>query len=143
MFANSEANGGEYLNGEGERIVDTDIIVDMLRGVRANRDYIRRFELGELKGILSAVVIAELYAGRRTRDPIVARRIENVIALFTVVPVSPNIARKAGELIRDYGLNLPDAMIAATALAYNAVLVIRNIRDFQHIPNLRLEVPYT
>ncbi len=142
MSAKSGANGGEYLNGKGERIVDTDIIVDMLRGLRASRDYIRRFELGELKGILSAVVIAELYAGRRTRDPIIARRIEDVIALFTVVPVSPNIARKAGELMRDYGLNLPDALIAATALVYDAILVTRNIRDFQRIPNLRLEVPY-
>ncbi len=97
MSAKSGANGGEYLNGKGERIVDTDIIVDMLRGLRASRDY---------------------------------------------MPVSPNIARKAGELMRDYGLNLPDALIAATALVYDAILVTRNIRDFQRIPNLRLEVPY-
>lgn len=142
MFANSGTNGGDRLNGEVRRIVDTDIIVDMLRGLKASRDYIRRFELGELKGILSAVVIAELYAGRRTRDPTIARRIENVITLFTVVNIGPNIARMAGELMRDYGLSLPDALIAATALAYNAILVTRNVRDFQRIPNLRLEVPY-
>ena len=136
------SSGGNHLNGEKGRIVDTDIIVDTLRGVQASRDYLRRFEVGELEGSLSVVSIAELFAGKGSRDPIVAKRLESFINLFTVLPVDAEIARKAGELVRDYGLSLPDALIGATALTLGLVLVTCNVRDFSRNPNLRLEVPY-
>jgi len=122
--------------------VDTDIIVDTLRGVQASRDYLRRFEAGELEGSLSAVSVAELFAAKGTRDPAIAKRLESFVTLFVILPVSVEIARKAGELVRDYGLSLPDALIGATALTLGLILVTRNVRDFQCIPNLRLEVPY-
>lgn len=139
----SFAKGGNCLpTGEIERTVDTDIIVDMLCGVRASRDYMHRFECGELKGSISVTVVAEPFSGRHARDLSVVQRINAVIALFTIMPVTLDIARRAGELARDYGLSLPDALIAATALARNAVLVTRNVEDFQSIPHLRLEVPY-
>lgn len=142
MSANFGASGGSLLNGERKRIIDTDIIVDTLRGVQASREYLRRFEAGELEGSLSAISVAELFAGRRTRDPAVAKRLEDFIILFTILPVNAEIARKAGELVHDYGLSLADALIGATALTLGLILVTRNVRDFQRIPNLRLEVPY-
>ncbi len=142
MSENFVVSGGNRLNGERRRIVDTNIIVDTLRGVQASRDYLRRFEVGELEGSLSVVSIAELFAGKGSRDLIVAKRLESFINLFTVLPVDAEIARKAGELVRNYGLSLPDAMIGATALIFGLTLVTRNVRDFSRIPNLRLEVPY-
>lgn len=32
-----------------------------------------------------------------------------------------------------------DLMIAATALAHGAVLITRNVREFERVPNLRYE----
>jgi len=142
MSENFVVSGGNRLNGEKKRIVDTDIIVDTLRGVQASRDYLRRFEAGELEGSISVVSIAELFAGKGSCDPAVAKRLESFINLFTVLSVDIEIARKAGELVRDYGLSLPDALIGATALTLGLVLVTRNVRDFQRVPSLRLEVPY-
>ncbi|MCS7265544.1 MAG: type II toxin-antitoxin system VapC family toxin [Armatimonadetes bacterium] len=142
MCANFAASGANHLNGEKERTIDTDIIIDMLRGVRASRDYLLRFGRGELMGSISAVVVTELFAGKRTRNTTEALRVEIAISVFHVVPVTIEVARKVGELVRDYGLSLPDALIAATALLRNAVLVTRNVSDFQRIPNLKLEVPY-
>jgi len=142
MCANFAVSRASHLNGERERTIDTDILVDMLRGVQASRDYLLRFGRGELVGSISVIVVAELFAGRRTRDPSEALRIEIAISVFHIVPVTVEIARKAGELMRDYGLNLPDALIASTALLRDAILVTRNIRHYQRVPNLRLEVPY-
>jgi predicted nucleic acid-binding protein len=39
-------------------------------------------------------------------------------------------------------MKLPDAIIAATALAYDLVLVSRNEKDFDKIPNLEYINPY-
>ncbi len=100
------------------------------------------FDSGEWRGSLSAVVVTELFAGRRTRDLNIARRVERLIALSFVVPVTFDIALKAGELVGDHGLSLPDALIAATASLRGAILVTSNVEHFQRIPHLRLEVPY-
>jgi len=61
MFARFVASGGNFPNGEEERNIDTDILVDVLRGVKASRDYLLRFGRGELVGSISAIVVAELF----------------------------------------------------------------------------------
>jgi len=126
----------------GERALDSDVLIDHLRGYRAYAGYIARYERGELKGYVSVITVAELFAAKRTREIEERRRVERLLSLFTVVPVNVSIATLAGELRRDYGLNLPDAIVAATALDLGLVLVTRNIRHYQRVPNLRLEVPY-
>jgi predicted nucleic acid-binding protein len=127
----------------GERTLDSDVLIDHLRGYQAYAGYIARYERGELRGYVSAVTVAELFAARRTREPVERKRVEKLLSLFIIVPVDMSISVLAGELRRDYGLSLPDAIVAATALNLGLVLVTRNIRHYQRIPNLRLEVPYT
>jgi predicted nucleic acid-binding protein len=126
----------------GERTLDSDVLIDHLRGYQAYAGYIARYERGELRGYVSAVTVAELFAARRTREPVERKRVEKLLSLFIIVPVDMPISVLAGELRRDYGLSLPDAIVAATALNLGLVLVTRNIRHYQRIPNLRLEVPY-
>jgi len=126
----------------GEKALDTDVLIDHLRGHYPYAGYIARYERGELRGCVSAVTVAELFSARRTKQISERQRVERLLSLFTIVPVSISIAILAGELRRDYGLSLPDAIIAATALDLGVILVTRNIRHFQRISNLRLEVPY-
>ncbi|MEZ8221675.1 hypothetical protein GG496_001845 [Candidatus Fervidibacteria bacterium JGI MDM2 JNZ-1-D12] len=126
----------------GERTLDSDVLIDHLRGYRAYAGYIARYERGELKGYVSAITVAELLAAKRTREFAERKRVERLLSLFTIVPVEISIATLAGELRRDYGLDLPNAIVAATALNLGLTLVTRNIRHYQRIPNLRLEVPY-
>jgi predicted nucleic acid-binding protein len=45
-------------------------------------------------------------------------------------------------LCRQSKIKLPDAIIAATALTENYILVTRNIGDFKHIPGLELLNPW-
>lgn len=63
-----------------------------------------------------------------------------------VADVTTDVARKAGEFLAGYGkshgLNPVDAIIAATAIDVDAVLVTRNKKHFEFIPALIVDSPY-
>jgi len=41
-----------------------------------------------------------------------------------------------------YGLEIPDALITATTLNKNKVLITKNIKDFKFIKGLKVKMPY-
>ena len=108
-------------------LVDTDILVDHLRGVR-------RFQPGTDVVRYSVVTRAELYAGRGSEEP----RVDTLLAAFEELPVDRGTAERAGRLRRVHGLRLPDALIAATALQSDLTLLTRNRKDFEAVVDLRL-----
>jgi len=61
---------------------------------------------------------------------------------FTILKVTEEITDIAIDLIEKYskghGLKIPDALIAATTLYYDAQLWTYNIRDFRYIAGLKL-----
>jgi predicted nucleic acid-binding protein len=111
-------------------LVDTDVFVDHLRGARrlvADGDQLR----------YSAVTRCELFAGSNADEDGIRR----LLAPFTGLLVDRAVAERAGRIRRDRGTRIADALIAATALEHNLVLVTRNARDFQEIPGLQLRLP--
>jgi predicted nucleic acid-binding protein len=52
------------------------------------------------------------------------------------------VAARAILLRQQRKMGLADAIIAATALEYGLPLVTRNVRDFNHIADLRLINPF-
>jgi len=56
--------------------------------------------------------------------------------------LSPAIVQHTIELCKHSKIKLPDAIIAATALTENFILVTRNIDDFKRISNLELLNPW-
>jgi len=52
--------------------------------------------------------------------------------------IDRSIAERAGRVAREFGLRLPDALIAATALERNLQLSTRNLKDFDKVRGLRL-----
>ena len=75
----------------------------------------------------SVVTRCELFAGHEMEEETVQRLLEP----FEEVPVDRPLAERAGRLRRAAGLRTPDALIAATALEHQLVLVTRNTRDFR------------
>jgi predicted nucleic acid-binding protein len=71
------------------------------------------------------------------------KRLADFIGLANIVYVDDTIANKTIELRKIYKIKLPDAIIAATALVYNFVLVSRNIADFKKIDGINVIDPYT
>jgi len=56
--------------------------------------------------------------------------------------LSPVVVQRTIELCKHSRIKLPDAIIAATALTENFILVTRNIDDFKHISSLELLNPW-
>ncbi len=87
--------------------------------------------------ILKAAIGAELLRAQSWLD-----RSTALLAAFPVIAIDDLAARQFDSLrvlrrLRKIGR--PDLLIAAVALAHEAVLVTRNVRDFEQIPNLSLE----
>ena len=111
-------------------LVDTDVFVDHLRGAR-------RMQPSRDRILYSVVTRCELFAGREMEEETVQRLLEP----FEEVPVDRPVAERAGRLRRAGNLRTPDALIAATALEHELVLVTRNTRDFQSAPGLKTRHP--
>lgn len=111
-------------------LLDTDIFVDHLRGVR-------KLRTGREHVLYSVITRCELFAGRETDEEVVQR----VLAPFEEIPVIRSIAEHAGHLRRTAPLRTPDALIAATAMEHGLVLVTRNTRDFQPVRGLKVRQP--
>jgi hypothetical protein len=119
-------------------IVDTDVIVDFLRGYAKAVSYL---ENHSAEIVLSSIVVAELYAGVRDDE---RARLDDFVSLFPVLPITSEIAKAGGLFKRDYhksyGIGLADALMAATAVAENAELKTLNTK---HYPMLKgLKAPY-
>ena len=120
-------------------LIDTDILVDFLRGRKEAVEFIK---IHSEEIILSSIVVAELYAGAKGAQE--EATLGDFISLFRVVPVTTEIAKTGGIYKRDFGkshgLGLADAIMAATAQTENADLRTLNTR---HYPMLRhLNPPY-
>lgn len=111
-------------------LVDTDVFVDHLRGAK-------RLRQGRERIRYSVITRCELFAGRLPEEEAVRR----LLAAFDEIPVDRSIAERAGYLRRNSALRTPDALIAATALEHQLVLVTRNARDFEPVKRLKTRRP--
>jgi predicted nucleic acid-binding protein len=124
----------------GPILPDTDVLVDFLRG---HSKAVAFINANHARIILSAIVVAELYAG--VKGDAESATLQAFVSLFRVVPVTGEIAGAAGLYKRDYGrshgVGLADAVLAATAQAENARLKTLNTK---HYPMLKaLKPAYT
>lgn len=87
--------------------------------------------------LYSVVTRCELFAGREVEEETVQRLLDP----FEEVPVDRPVAERAGRLRRAGGLRTPDALIAATALERQLVLITRNVRDFKAVRGLNVRLP--
>ena len=89
---------------------------------------------GRERLLYSVVTRCELFAGHEIEEETVQRLLEP----FEELPVDRPVADRAGRLRRAVGLRTPDALIAATALEHQLVLITRNSRDFRPARGLKL-----
>ena len=109
-----------------ELLVDTDIFIDHLRGAT-------EIKPGRHRLHYSVITRAELFAGN-TATNLSAQ----LLAPFKEIAVDRNIAERAGRVAREFGLRLPDAIIAATALERHLQLATRNLKHFNTVRGLRV-----
>lgn len=112
-----------------ELLVDTDVLIDHLRGSR-------RLSADHRTLAVSVVTRCELFCGRDDSD--VLRRLLSPMA---ELPIDGSIAELAGITRRRTGIATPDALIAATALRHGLPLMTRNRRHFDRVAELRVVAP--
>jgi predicted nucleic acid-binding protein len=120
-------------------LVDTDVLIWHLRGYpQATR---RLDELGALT--LSAISWLEVLQGIRNKAELVAVKKMLAHRAATLLPVSEAITQRAIELMEaitlSHGLQMGDALIAATALDHGLPVLTANVKHFGAVQGLKVE----
>ena len=125
-------------------LLDTDILSTHLRRPSG---LTHRFIQHSGRLYTSSVALAELYVWAHNRpDP--ARPLSAINSLLLqeigLLDYDQDCAHEFGRVrseLRRSGIEVAtfDLMIASTALVYDLTLVTHNTKDYQNIPNLRLE----
>ena len=116
-------------------------LVDYYHGRSGVLPYLDAILEGQATGAFSTITELELWQGIRPGEE---ERHDALLALLERVPLDGAIARRAGQLRRQVGLerlSLPDAAIAASAELADCTLLTRNARDFEALAD-RLAVEF-
>lgn len=109
-------------------VLDTTVLIDVLRGYRPALDYLR--SRGEIPAC-SEITRVEVMRGIRHRE---RDSVERLMRALRWIPVDEDIARRAGALgrtwRRSHGLATADLIIGATAQELSASLATSNVRHF-------------
>jgi len=110
-------------------LVDTDILINFLRGRKKAKDYLSTL-LDESNIYCSAITVAEIAAGMRSGEE---ERTKALVDHVEVLDVNREVAEKAGHYkssARGHGLELDDCLIAAAAFIHKAVLATGNGKHY-------------
>lgn len=120
------------------KALDTSVAVDHLRGFPAAVECLRRLVDSGEEIVASEIVRFELVAGVRdeARDDL-----EEFFKITSWVPITTEVARRAGELARRFrashgGIDAADYLIAATVEILDAELLTTNVGHFPMLKGL-------
>lgn len=120
--------------------VDTNIIIDLLKGHKKAYEFIYSHIRDDL--YLSVITVSEVYSGIKKQE---VEIFEDLLTLFHLIHVNKEISVEAGKLRRKYipshGIEIPDAIIAATANDLN-VPVASLVKKHFSVLAKNLIVPY-
>jgi predicted nucleic acid-binding protein len=117
-------------------VLDTSVLIAHLRGdERATRFLL---DIPTADRVASVLARIEVEGGMRSDE---RRPVASLFGVIRLLPVTDQIARRAGELLRAYrrshtGIDLVDYAVAATAELHGARLATLNIKDFPMFPDL-------
>ncbi len=124
-------------------LIDTDYVADYLKGYHAATTTLKRL-FPEGMGI-SIITFAEVYEviyyGHNSRQH--ERGFRSFLQTTPVLGITYSVAKQFARIhgdLRAKGRLIPepDLFIAATAIHHHLTLITRNIKDYQHIPQLNL-----
>lgn len=110
-------------------LLDTDILINLLRGKEAAREFIVS-HMDEDELYCSVITVAGISAGMRPHEEAATRRLLDTL---NILEVSRAVAEKAGHYkgtIKSHSLELDDCLIAATAFLADAALATGNGKHY-------------
>lgn len=125
-------------------LLDTNVVVAFLNG---DKSVLKRIRVEIDKIALSTLVVAELDYGAKVsqKSEENLEKLYRLVDIVQVVPFDIECARIFGTIkSRLRSLGKPtgevDALIAATAMAHEAILVTTNKKHFENIEGLKVEI---
>lgn len=126
-------------------LLDTSFLIDVMRGYRPALALRDEIDTSSEAVRIPTLAVYELWKGvaRARQPPREVEAVEDALRGYSVLDLRIEHARRAGQIAGDLarrGIVLPDAdlLFAGAALAEEDVLVTRNARDFERIPDLRV-----
>jgi predicted nucleic acid-binding protein len=117
-------------------LLDTSILIDYIRRVPTAVAW-----LGSLPAApcISVISVLELHVGARSQQE--EKEIEVICAPLRRLPIIEEIAKSGGSFMRHFGkshgIDVPDAIIAATAEHHGLKLATLNVKHFPMFPKLK------
>ena len=126
-------------------LLDTNICIYLLRGGYPNIEK-RLIMCRSDEVVLSSIVASELMYGAensQNREKNL-RQLSAFLSGFTILPYGAESLEPYGQIrayLRRRGqpIGAADTFIAAQAVAHNLILVTNNEKEFNRVPNLRIE----
>jgi len=121
-------------------VVDTNVIIDFLRGDMTLYTFFHALESKEISGFFSVITEMELLwccQDEKERDKIeeLLSMLERINVDDSLIPMVCKCKQKSPEI------DLPDAIIAASSLKTPCYLSTRNIKHFQKTEGIKLFDP--
>lgn len=123
-------------------LIDTDIIIDHLRGEEKARDFLKQIKSEDSDTLYSVITKAEIYSGVRPKEE---EKVAMLLSSMEEAQIDGEIAVAAGryrnKFYASHSLLLPDALIAASAKKVGAVLFTLNEKHYP-MKDIEINVPY-
>lgn len=104
-------------------LIDSNIVIDWLRGVPEAASELRRYRLVFASIVTRIEVLAGVAPGQRDS-------VAGLIAPIEFLPLDVETADLAAAIRHERRIKVPDAIIQATAERHQLLLVTRNSKDF-------------
>ncbi|WP_296533861.1 type II toxin-antitoxin system VapC family toxin [Rhodoferax sp.] len=121
-------------------LIDSDVLIWFARGNERAVAVLQTIA----EGYISAVSYMELVQGCRNKAELKVVQKAFKLGEHDVLPVTTGISDLACKLVEQYALShsvfVADALIAATAMSHNLVLLSANEKHFSAIKGLKLQV---
>lgn len=118
------------------KLLDTTVLVDYFRADLKAQRFLQHLEQIQI----SVITAAELLQGANNKKEKDA--IKEFLSTVEIFPLTNPIGKIMLQLIENFassnGLQIPDALIAATAITENLILVTENVKHFFFIPDLKI-----
>ncbi len=122
-------------------LLDTNILIYHWKGEIPESEIEKLEEMLKRSFLISVITKIELLGWRRhTAEGFLKAR--EFLSRATVIPLDDELADLTIELRRNNNIKLADALIAATALLNDLVLVTRNEEDFKALEDLKIYNPF-
>ena len=122
-------------------LLDTNILIYYWKNDIPEAERDKKEEILKHSFIISIITKIELL-GWRMHTPDGFEKAKEFLEQAEVLPIDDELAELTIALKRNNNIKLADALIAATALSNNLVLVTRNYSDFSTLAELEIYNPF-